>query len=495
MSSDNSNMIRLCVSGNNLSIDGPRSSELKLHPVLRFTGPGGTRFVDGNIVRASRDDFEAHFLGRPSAGLWRVLGHLADEMHLVPEVVATSFPPLGMPQPLANRGPADSAFVRFIAEHDCGLIRTSPNVNVARLIAQAALSFPTAKIAIVLRHRRMIDTMAAQLTQFGLFEEEQSEPQPDNTPADEIDARPRICIGTVGDFVPDNLDIQRNNIVFFPNADDALSESGSLLFLNPDNRFRFIGFISAGASQSAEASGFLRGTFGFDELTIPDHGYETLPIRISWIPFISRSVSQNIDPSRMHTFIWRNRKRNKFIASLARKSLPTNRERESDTGETPYSRTVIVATSIAHALALHDYLPAWPLIASIDTVLDDLTDEARRAIHAGHCSQEVIGDRAIATVDGLQRMNGASRGDLLIWAGGGDSGLEVPLRLGRREQSSGLAGFGPHIVDLEDDGHHLLRQATRRRRACYLMNDYLPLGFAADARALNFLARKRLENP
>ena len=71
------------------------------------------------------------------------------------------------------------------------------------------------------------------------------------------------------------MELNQRGLVIFPRAQDALHEHAQSALMTVEPRFRLFGFLPTDCNLSRHEHDWVRATFGFQEVTIPRHGFVT----------------------------------------------------------------------------------------------------------------------------------------------------------------------------------------------------------------------------
>jgi hypothetical protein len=469
----------LGLSGHRLHVDGSRANEVLKRLYFESLVYGGSE--RGTTI--SRNGFREFFAGRPSAGFLPVFEHLARKIGVEPKVRTWHPAPLGDPLDPGGWLTPDSEVVRMVSQRDRGLIRCGPGIDMAYLIAEIVTSYPRTTFAVCLPSKSMVQEMDHHLARFGSANWGAWR----NNGGDLV---LRVAVGVFGDFTHELYDIQWRDVAFFPDAMHALHDRAQDVLLATDPHFRIFGCLHPESRPAAADVDLLRGIFGFDEIAIPAHRIVEKPVRTAWMPFTSRPRS-NGPASEVESLVHQNRLRNRFIAMRARESLATV---GAPTPPSPPIRTVVLVDSVRHALALHESLRPWPVIASETVFSDGLTDRELDILNRPRFAEQLSGLNYIATLDGLLRLPFAPHGNVLIWAGAGSYGPEIPRSLRTYWQSADPEAPEPTtvLVDVDDRSPEVLRKQSRRRSRRYVDNDFLPFSQGViQGQVANYLVKFR----
>jgi len=447
------------------------------------------------VQLTSRTTVDVH---RPNAGLAPAVSRLLDQLDYVP-VMRPRWPqPACLPAPdevgVRWRGPCDMQMLELIREHDHGLVRYDGRggVDLAWLIAQIALAYPLAKLAVVVASMSMGYSLRQRIARWvrGVTV---------------LNARlatrrvDRVVIGTAYGMADHAVELNKRNIVIFPKAQDALHERAQTALMTADPMFRLFGFVPTDCTLSPYEQDWLLASFGFAEVTVPRHGFVERLVRTVWSPVDGGprlSHDANVLALKRQG-IWQHPVRNRRIARVAlefaRRDLAWLRQRVPEAAPAGSAsapcRVMILVEGVDHALVLASLLPDWPVIVGEDVIEDGLGHDQRRLLAERRALPNATGP-VIATTAGLARSGvlDLSTFDVLVWAGAGAHLPPMPADrlICRPEQVRGLL-----VVDLNDRHHPHLRRWSRYRREAYLdAGWFAPGDDPIEARVDRFLAQR-----
>jgi hypothetical protein len=453
----------------------------------------------GYRLTARRESLLEPRVPRPNAGLLpavcRLLGQAGCQKITLRR---SSEPPATLPVPAEGavrwQGLCDTQMLAMVQTQDHGLIRYGAHsgIDLAWLIAQIALAFPQATIAVVVASVDFGHRLRQRIGQWvrGVVV---------------LDARPntrpvgRVVIGTPYGLADDAVEFNKRDVVLVPRAQDALQEHAQVALMAADPRFRLFGFLPADCKLSPSEQDWIRAMFAFSEVFIPRHGFVERPVRAVWSPVdggprLPLGVSV-LELKRLG--IWQHPVRNRRIARIAaefsRRDTAWLRHRVPEVAVvasmTTACRVVVLVEGVDHALALANLLPDWPVIVG-DGVCEAGFDHYQRQLFAQRRAMPNTSCPVIATLAGLA-LHGAldfNSVDVLIWAGAGKhlSPLPADRMICRPEQARALL-----LVDFADRHHPQLRRWTRYRREEYQDAGWIAPGTdPVKARIDRFLARR-----
>jgi hypothetical protein len=433
----------------------------------------------------------------PNAGLMAAVVHLLRQSRRAYTVLPRSSPrPVAIPapdeSPVRWRGPCDAQTLDFVRSHDRGLIRFDGRgaVDPAWLIAQIALAFPQANLAVLVGSAAAGFRLRQRIARWirGVV-----------TLTSRPDGRQtvgQVVIGTPGGLAHDAVEFNKREFVIVPRATDALHYWSRVALTTVSPRFRLFGLLADSQKLAPYERDQVRATFGFDEVSIPRHGFVPRPVRFVFSP-VNGGPRLPFDAGLLdlkRIGIWRHPVRNRRVAQVADAISGASDDRLWQyclpeaapiiEGE-PLHEVVVLVENIEHALALAERLPDWPLVTGEEVVQVGLSSHQRRLLADRQAQPNGAGQR-ITTAAGLLTMD-LSDVDAIVWAGAGPGLPPVPAeRLITRSDERGLL-----LVDFADRHHPSLRRWTRHRKAAYLDAGWLPPGLdPVVARVERFLASR-----
>jgi hypothetical protein len=429
----------------------------------------------GYRLQAQQESLLAPALPRPNAGLLpAVCRSLVQAGCRQITVRRASAPPGELPVPDENavrrHGRCDAALLALIRTNDHGLIRHDGQggADLAWMLAQIALAFPQATLAIVVASRdaghRLQRRMGRWLRGVTF-----------------LDARPntrpvgRVAVGTPYGMADDDVEFNKRDFVIFPRAQDALSERSQTALMAADPKFRLFGFLPVDCQLSPYERDWIRAMFGFSEVTVPRHGFINRPVRTILLPMEGGprlSPGASLLALKRHG-VWLDPVRNRRIARIARTFSCQNigwlrAQMQETEAENPAAacRVVVLVDAVDHAIALADLLPGWPPIVGDAVVLDGLNGDQRRLL-AGRRAMSGTSGSVITTTAEISRHGALNPNafDVVVWAGAGAHLPPLPADrlISLPEQARGLL-----VVDFADRHHPQLRRWSRFRREAYV---------------------------
>lgn len=380
-----------------------------------------------------------------------------------------------LPEPAAveDRLPAPLSphLHRFIHEHDLGLIRIGNPVSRAQLIAEVALAFPRASMAIMTANVRAAKSLQYELRRAGV--------QAQRLVAARAPRRAgRVVVGTFDSMAHSEVEIEKRDILIVCDARTALSERAQGPLTAPDLRGRLYGFVTLDEQFSPLEADRLAATFGFMRSDVPAHGFQAVHVDVSWSRFSSALPGGSSALQVKRSGIWRCGPRNRLIRNFARDALREH-------------CVLVLAESVEHVARLAALLPDWPV--RVADGCDTTGLPARLAARLEQGRSRWIVTHLLATPEALQEIRPGAF-DVVVWAGGGPglppmppSHLMCPSESPQRMR----------IIDVADRHHPLLRRWRRSRRRAYEDRSWFECTFTLDpaiGRAASF-AWQKLRRP
>jgi hypothetical protein len=397
---------------------------------------------------------------------------------------------------VAQYGPVDTCMLALVSRYRYGLVRynSQGGVSLAWLIAEIALAFPMARIAIVVDSKDFGYQLQRQLSRF--LNVTMVTRRPSEQPAG------RVVVGTPAGLAGNTVAFPKRDIVILPRAWDALHYYAETALMAADSRFRLFGLLPTNRTLSPYEEDRIRATFGFAEVTVWKHGLVERFIRSFWKPIRGGPSI----PSRLSVLqlkrrgIWYHPVRNRWIARIVRGlSCPCVEPQVCTSAGILHSLpaafgVMVVVEGVEHALALAKLLPGSALVVG-DVILQGLSGSDRRLL-ARRRALATAGRPVIATVAGLARPNAVDWSTLriVIWAGAGPGLPPIPAdHLVCRPAENRAVLF----VDFDDLHHPQLHCWSRSRQEAYLDAAWIaPDADPVQVRVERFLAqRPDVENP
>jgi hypothetical protein len=359
----------------------------------------------------------------------------------------------------------DLALVEFVAGQTRGVIRYRHGpVELARLVGQVALAWPTARVLVIASVRRRAHDLWKGLRQ--LVPEAAL-----STGRWPYEGGSRVVVATPGAL--GMADIGRRDLVF---AEDAVQATRGLHGerIVDARRARLFGFLEVAAQPSPFEADLIASLFGFGSLTIPRHGHVERGVEVAWARIEGGPrLSPELDVLGLKRYgLWRHVLRNRRIARLA-EAVVKDDQRPAGLSPTLAAAVgcltardvIIVVENVEHALALAQYLPNWRVrVAQDGLTVEGLPPEQIKRLQQrrswAQCAQP---SGTIVTVSALEPELVASA-DILIRADGGLGKLALPanaLTVPCDDRWPLL------LVDFLDRHDPRLRLRSRQRAAAY----------------------------
>lgn len=404
-----------------------------------------------------------------TAGLEPVILYKAQEAGYDAIVCWDGPRPARLPQPNlgASRwaGQCDEHVLRFIHDHDRGLVRFIPGkVDVLCLIVQIALAFSTATMIVTMATnevaRKVYDRLTKSLAGVTIVTSKRCPPAPG-----------RICVCTFAALARTEIECEKRDIVIAMDAAELIGERGQEAVLMADARFRLFGFLPIGRKLSRYDYDRLVAMFGLQETFVPRHGHQPIQVTVAWSPIRAPALPRDLGLLTLkRRGIWKQQQRNRQVARLAAALADGNWKllcgkhpaiAEAIDTEGPH-RVAVVVEALEHALELASRLPHWPVKAGTEVVERGLPPRLCRLLAARRVGRRTTSP-FIATSAALEEVEFTEL-DVVIWAGGGPYGPPLPADrlICRASKEHRLL-----VVDSCDRHHPRLRRWSRRRREAY----------------------------
>ena len=368
---------------------------------------------------------------RLNAGLTLAVCRLLHHAGYVHAELGRSSPwPAKLPAPdeagVRWRGPCDAEMLAFVGAWDRGLIRYDGRgaVEAAWIIAQIALAYPQAKIAVMAASTSAGFRLRSQISRWVcgvvMMKDDSGEERRVG----------RVVVGTPSGLGHNSVELNKRDILIVPRAWEVLQNHFQLALGGVDPNFRLFGLVPSGYKFSPYEFDLTVAAFGFQEVFIPRHGYVQRPVRTVWLPVDGGpQVAHDASVLTLKRLgVWQHPVRSRRVAQVARaishqdlswlrKCLP-----DAATFVELFSpcRGVVLVESVEHALALAARLPEWPVIVGDDVIEYGLDPNQRQLLAQRRALPNATGP-VIATVDGMSRPGALDLNtvDVLVWAGAG----------------------------------------------------------------------------
>jgi hypothetical protein len=417
-------------------------------------------------------------LPRPNAGLMAVVQYMAAKRGLRVQVVRQ--PRLrGLPPPAAfdpaGRSATDPDVLEFVRWHERGLITYANGVAPPWLVAQMILAWPDRRFVIASASCDEAHRLRKALYRWGI--------RTTLVTAKHCPDRPgRIVLGTYEATGHTQIECNKRDIFICANATHALRERAQLCLLQADAGFRLFGFLPGDHPLSPWERDWLAAGFGLETISIPAHGNREIAPGIVWVPFRwhdSRIQADDALVVKRH-LIWHHHTRNRRIAKLARSLVAGDvatlaADFPSVAGVLPDDharRVIVLVDGVEHAVAIADRLPRWPIIAGDPN--ERYLADWQRCVLTHRRGLWNTGANMIVTTAGADSLEiSGDTTTVVIWASAGRH--LPPLPPAWRVVPAGEARR-LLIVDIDDRGHSMLAEWTRRRKKAYGQAEWLPPG-------------------
>jgi len=382
-----------------------------------------------------------------------------------------------LPEPdrelLQRFNPLDEELIRFVREHDRGLVVFDRRqVGPDRLAAQIALAWPSLKVLIVTARIQDARSLRKQLLRYiSLVQVVSGRDHPSQLY--------RVVVSTVDHMGCRAIDIESADIVI---AIDAIEMTSKFAYetLPRALKARVYGFLANNTRPAPFERDLLAGFYGFKQISVPRHGF--MPVQVE----VAREriqggmrLGENLDNVALkRRGIWHDDVRNRRIARIARKldedgpDTPPAGLSFNCWGE-PAWRTIVLVENVEHGLALSRHLAGWHVIAAPFCSSADLNREHQDILLRGQEMRYAKPRNAIYTFSTFLSVD-LSDVKVLIRADGG-LGLQ-PLDPGGLVQPACVPQRKLLLVDFDDRHHPRLRQWGRERCGAYAGNGWYPAG-------------------
>lgn len=390
----------------------------------------------------------------------------------------------------------------FVYQHGRGLISYNKSaVDVTQLLSDLAYAFPTATIAIVNDQLEQNLRLARRLREIG-----HRVGLHGGRPDVAVPTR-RIVVSTPIGLADGVVEFAKRDLIFFPDAVQALSQRSQHPLTAPDNRLRVFGFLGLHQSVSDSEQDRLVEPFGFARLHIPAYGKFERPVAAAFVPIYgemrappqssgTRSGACELrncqDLQLKRARFWTNPIRNRQVAKIAKglveqgaAYLLQHPQLKCLADHSFDGEVIVLVEGEEHARQLSKHLASWPIYFGRPT------DIVTAQLFGATVSRSVrVG--MIVTFDGLRRFD-LSGATAIIRA---DGGVGIPAVLGRKLVAR-VDGLRPMaIIDFDDTQHTWMRRRSRIR-----IHSYRERGWRIDgvepviARVAMFIADREVNAP
>jgi len=437
----------------------------------------------GYVVGRAAEPLLGRGITRANGGLVRAFDHLAAEhgaeinwRQFGAPLRALRDPVLASPdkhQPTPHFVDAVCSAERILVRYDLR------HVKLPALVGELVHSFPHASFAIVSVSDSKRRQIANGLEELGVeFETSDGYVEP------RLGSRVIVC--SLRGVFHNHVELNHRHLVVFPYALEAIGTGCQDILRTASAQFRVVGFVPYGTTISPYEQDLVAGVYGFDQVSVPQHGSDATPVRIAWLPFRAPTVDVDSSTNRVSSLlrrsVWRHDQRNKLIARLAR-TLRNYRPGDKlatrfpdlprELAEISPHRVVVATGTLLHAVELARWLQNWIVVADSMAQTEGLSNEQRSRLTSRACPS-AFGTpwNVITTLAGLHQIY-PSGNEVLIWAGSGQKAPLLPVHWLRRPSGDPRQVT---IVDLRDHHHPRLREWSEQRRRNYRFLEWLNLG-------------------
>jgi len=446
----------------------------------------------GYRVRRQTVPLDGPEVHRPNAGLLEAALLLAANRGQTVAVRADSLGPLPLPRPRRLSqliGWASSPHViNAVRDSRPLVIRHGQQVEPCRVVAECLEAFPGIRIAVYCpnygRRRRVMRRMRECGVRFRLATANR-DPDP---------AGPIVVCSAAG-AAQHAVELHRRHLLIAPYATDLIRPQAELMLIQPDARFRIVGFMPGSKKLSRSENDRMACVYGFERVDLPAHGWQRRVVQVATVNFRAGAVEGGARIATLkRRVVWRHRQRTSYIARLGRALCEGDMEElfrwfpdlagEIETlGD---RRVVLVADNLDHASELGIMLGSWPMVISPGADLTAMRRRAAQTLERGRRrSADALG--VICTAAGLNSLN-LRAADILVDA------RSAPHRLPLAERQLMCRSAADErivLIDVVDHHHAVLRQWADERQQAYCESEWVPAGTAAPGR---FNRIQRIEN-
>lgn len=429
----------------------------------------------------------------PNAGLIDVLSLRALKRgYRLAEICESSISTL--PEPADVDQVDYPAWVRFVHREHRGLVKVPGQFDIAVLIANLVVAYPTARIMFLGRINNLKPVYARLLRL--VPQETRREKQlafvrnGRTLRLTEENDVPRVIFCTP--MAAADLDSEKCDIVVIDDAFECMHETMQWPLVQVDGKFRLFGILRRDRKPKPYEKARIHQVFGFRQLDLMDGGRVRRPVHFAWIrhagqapagsvittPAIgNRRSIESVDPQEAYVH---NHKRNEQISRLAKKlrtGAPLRESRFKDirrwlNGRESQQRGVtVVVEHLDHAIQLARKLDNWPIIAAAKNNLHNLSKSTKRRIIAR--PQQWLPCQIVVADEGWTC--GGFHSDVVIWAAGG-----VAITLPEFWTFTRNSADRPLLViDFLDDFTEATRKWSYQRRHDLIRRDVFRVGTSA----------------
>jgi hypothetical protein len=365
----------------------------------------------------------------------------------------------------------DSPLIKSVYFFERALIKIDLNmISPSALVAQAAIAWPKNRIAVFVSRieeaNRIARELRSQLNRIVVTHHVKNRWEP---PANVVVTT--FAYANQWPFYADEYDL-----VFALNVQEALGEEGRRA-LEASFNARLFGLLDKNAELSPREEDHAASFFGFEQVSIPRHGYLERPVVLHWDRIVGGervSVGANILTLKREG-IWSHGLRNRRIAKVAkglRRRLPVEGEdiRPTDFGAFPGgiskagNGVIVLVDNVEHALALARHLPDWALITGPRVNEEGLSGSSVAILSQRKTQPDFQYQFAIVTFAGI----GCVNFDLVQFVIRADGGVGLPpisdyqLAVPNTIKINSLV-----VVDFVDSHNSFLEHLSERRAKAY----------------------------
>ncbi len=400
-----------------------------------------------------------------------------------------------LPEPTSRETLGYPGLADFAFHNERGSIGIPEGFEATIIIYELALAYPHQNIIALGNQVGTLEEIAAKLKE--RFEAERRDlivevahgRRPLNLDVD--DNRPRIICSTFTEAA--DLDFATSDMVLFLDARNCVHAQAQPALETMDAQFRLFGIVRRGQPLSPYEEGGMMGVFGPELIDLMAHCYTRRDVRVALVKNRQHPIELERHGSDFdYRCVIHNERRNRLIARLAkalavRDPGPCRDHRAifdwCDWYERGRLNVTVLVDRLDHALALHEKLPTWPIIARENISLRGYSKRVRRLFRPRVPSWDFVRWQIVMT-DAAEDFHGYAS-DILIWAGAGPCAAPLP--------NSWLAGSSHFsrpllIVDFHDAFNAQTRKWSSRRMNEYARGNFFPVGVCpSDGRIRRFL--------
>jgi len=400
--------------------------------------------------------------------------------------------PTALALPAKSARLVDMKLLDAVATHEHVVVRHEHHaVDVAHLIGQVCLAFPTLKIIVLVKQVAEATRVARRLLDIGV------ETSLFTSATRTKQKYSRVAVATFQSAGHEDAAIWSRDLLLIHDVADAMCESArvALRFAHHDHVSapRVVAFASTDFRPSINQAAELLNVYGPVEVLVPAHGAVVRQVEYLCLPVAGMNYTKgdgvgcsSVGEAK-RTLIWANPIRNRLIARVARGFAEGRVESVSKRfpelaghpllGK-PVGVLVVVENGVHAANLLHRHLRGW---STVGPAIGRVPPAAPRW---GWPADKPL--PAVATFDGLNRFNIAAY-DLIVRADGGTGALP----LSKTALVSGNSTLPPLLLlDIDDWRDPVLASHAEQRRGAYDALGWLPVDGSREHRELHrFLDR------